>query len=71
MVTYSVMSNGFYDVREKQYSRSRIGKQLASATQYMWKPLPRIRKRNTPRFTDCEWSNEKLRLLGHGICRFR
>ncbi|HTB82268.1 MAG TPA: DNRLRE domain-containing protein [Candidatus Sulfotelmatobacter sp.] len=59
----------FYDVREKQYSRSRIDKQLASATRYMWKPSG-YQEAEYAALTGCEWSNEKPGYSGTGYVVF-
>jgi hypothetical protein len=59
----------FYDVREKQYSRSRIDKQLATASQYMWKPSE-YQEAEYAAFHGCQWSNEKAGYSGTGYVVF-
>jgi hypothetical protein len=59
----------FYDVREKQYSRSRIDKQLASATRYMWRPSEH-QEAEYAALTGCAWSNDKSGYSGTGYVVF-
>lgn len=59
----------FYDVREKQYSRSRIARQLATATKYMWKPSE-YQQAEYATFKGCEWANEKPGYSGTGYVVF-
>jgi hypothetical protein len=58
-----------YDVRAKQYSPSRIARQLATATQYMWKPS-QYQEAEYAAFRGCEWSNEKPGYSGTGYVVF-
>lgn len=46
----------FYEVRHGQYSQGRVGRQLAAATRYMWKPSQHLEAEYAS-FQHCEWSD--------------
>jgi Carbohydrate binding module (family 35) len=78
MPKYSVlMDNGdilayakwFYDVRHGQYSHDRVGRQLAAATRYMWKPSEH-HEAEYGSFQGCDWANAIPGYSGTGYVVF-
>jgi hypothetical protein len=78
MPKYSVlMDNGdilaytqwFYSVRHGQYSHERIGRQLAAATRFMWRPSEH-QEAEYAEFQNCDWANALTRYSGTGYVAF-
>lgn len=78
MPKYSVlMDNGdilaytqwYYEVRHGQYSHERIGRQLADATRFLWRPSPH-QEAEYAGYDHCEWADAFSGYSGTGYVLF-
>jgi DNA-binding transcriptional MerR regulator len=59
----------FYKKRVGQYNHERVGRQLAAATRYLWRPSPYCEAEYAA-FEGCEWSNKTPGFNGTGYVVF-